>query len=95
MLYEHLLTVEDEIDLIWRHNITLSSWVFLVNRAVLAIGVIDLALTFSDKVVSANIFKLALLTKHRSIAVRLYAAPSPLHWQSPTPLICSRGRTGR
>ena len=55
MLYEQVLTVADEVELIWRHKLTLSSWLFLMNRGVLVVGVIDLALAFAGTVVSASL----------------------------------------
>ena len=32
LLYAYLLTIEDEVELIWRKNMGLSSWIFLANR---------------------------------------------------------------
>ena len=44
ILYEHLLTLEDELELIWRRKLKPSSWMFLMNRSVLVLGILDLLL---------------------------------------------------
>ena len=32
MLYEYILTVDDELELVWRRRISLSSWLLFANR---------------------------------------------------------------
>ena len=45
MLYDCLLTMEDELVLVWRRKMSPSSWIFLANRATVVINVFDLATT--------------------------------------------------
>ena len=47
MLYEYVLTMEDEVELLWRRKMSTASWIFLLNRMVPVIMIMDQALTFA------------------------------------------------
>ena len=40
MIYDYLLTMGDEVELIWRRKMSTSSWIFITNRLVLIIFVV-------------------------------------------------------
>ena len=52
MLYEYLLTVEDELELIWNRRMSSASWIFFANRAMLGVLGTQLALRHSNVTVS-------------------------------------------
>ena len=54
MLYEYLLTFEDEVELLWRRKMNFSSWLFLANRAIIVIMIVYLALNFAGTTVSTK-----------------------------------------
>ena len=64
MLYEYILTVDDELELVWRRRVSLSSWLLFANRATLLFVVVDWVVrnantsvkhfTFSDRWCIAN-----------------------------------------
>ena len=62
MFYDQLLTVEDELDIIWRRQMSPSSWLFLANRFTLVIGVVEFVLTKIDPTVRAQPPQLCLAT---------------------------------
>ena len=51
MLYDWLLTVDDELDLVWRQKMTVSSWILVMNRAAIIVNGLNFFLgSFSAKV---------------------------------------------
>ena len=62
MLYDSVLTVEDEIELVWRRNTSPSMWLFLANRATLILGIAAFAATSASVEVGApRVTHLAIL----------------------------------
>ena len=52
MLYDSFLTMEDEIELVWRRNKSPSLWLFLANRATVVLGIVDFAASSANTAVS-------------------------------------------
>ena len=52
MLYEYLLTFDDERELIWHGKMTASTWIFLANRIVMLVTILDTVLANAGPVVS-------------------------------------------
>ena len=61
LAYENVITLEDEVELIWGRKKTFASWLFLANRAILAAFVLDELIEYVDPAVRrrhANFFAL-------------------------------------
>ena len=54
MLFDSLLTLDDEVALVWRNNMSPSSWLFLANRAAIVSFWIGMGIGFSNATVSMH-----------------------------------------
>ena len=52
LLFEYFLTLDDELDLIWRSNMSPSSWLFLANRVVFILFMVGTVTTYYNVTVS-------------------------------------------
>ena len=43
MVYDYVLTIGDEVALVWKNRMSSSSWIFFAARSMLVCNVIDLA----------------------------------------------------
>ena len=59
ILYEYILTLDDELDLIWRRKMSASSLIFLANRVTVIVYTVGLALMFSGPDVSNLLWSVA------------------------------------
>ena len=53
LVYEYILTLDDEWELIWKQSMTSVSWLFLANRVTFWIYVVDVGMTSAGYNVSA------------------------------------------
>ena len=50
--YDYLLTIDDERELIWKHKMSPSSWIFVSSRAALVLSAIGTVLAYTNTTVS-------------------------------------------
>ena len=51
LAYENLITLNDEVELVWKRKKTIASWLFLANRAILAVFIVDEVVEYAGSAV--------------------------------------------
>ena len=94
MLFDYVLTIEDEIELIWRRPMGMSFVIFFTNRVLQGpLVLIDSIMTVVSTTVSITYYSTGLLTLTRAPRRELLPGPLAHRYFSYTACRCVKGLT--